>query len=56
MSSCGTITLSQPDFTDLPKSASRIDTLPQLPREKDGPVFAEPWEAQAFALAVKLVT
>src|SRR5215813_188394 len=33
MSSCGTITLSQPDFTDLPKSASRIDTLPQLPRE-----------------------
>jgi nitrile hydratase accessory protein len=28
--------------------------LPRLPREKDGPVFAEPWEAQAFALAVKL--
>lgn len=28
--------------------------LPQLPRDEDGPVFAEPWEAQAFALAVKL--
>jgi nitrile hydratase accessory protein len=28
--------------------------LPHLPREKDGLVFAEPWEAQAFALAVKL--
>lgn len=28
--------------------------LPQLPREEGGPVFAEPWQAQAFALAVKL--
>jgi nitrile hydratase accessory protein len=28
--------------------------LPRLPRDKEGPVFAEPWEAQAFALAVKL--
>jgi nitrile hydratase accessory protein len=34
--------------------ADRLATLPRLPREKDGPVFAEPWEAQAFALAVKL--
>jgi nitrile hydratase accessory protein len=46
--------LSQPDFTDKAKQAGRIDSLPQLPREKDGPVFAEPWEALAFALAVKL--
>ena len=29
--------------------------LPSLPRDKDGgPVFAEPWQAQAFALAVTL--
>jgi len=28
--------------------------LPPLPRDTGGPVFAEPWEAQAFALAVKL--
>jgi nitrile hydratase accessory protein len=28
--------------------------LPNLPRDANGPVFAEPWEAQAFALAVKL--
>jgi nitrile hydratase accessory protein len=28
--------------------------LPQLPRDAGGPVFAEPWQAQAFALAVKL--
>jgi len=26
----------------------------RLPRDEDGPVFAEPWQAQAFALAVKL--
>lgn len=31
-----------------------LDSLPQLPRDEGGPVFAEPWQAQAFALAVKL--
>jgi nitrile hydratase accessory protein len=29
-------------------------SLPGLPRDADGPVFREPWEAQAFALAVAL--
>jgi nitrile hydratase accessory protein len=43
--------LSQPDSA---VPADRLAALPRLPREKDGPVFAEPWEAQAFALAVKL--
>lgn len=28
--------------------------LPALPKDQDGPVFNEPWEAQAFALAVRL--
>ena len=28
--------------------------LPPLPRDAQGPVFAEPWQAQAFALAVRL--
>jgi nitrile hydratase accessory protein len=28
--------------------------LPRLPRDHGGPVFAEPWQANAFALAVKL--
>lgn len=28
--------------------------LQSLPRDEDGPVFAEPWQAQAFALAVRL--
>jgi nitrile hydratase accessory protein len=33
---------------------ARLEALPPLPRDEDGPVFAEPWQAQAFALAVKL--
>jgi nitrile hydratase accessory protein len=31
-----------------------LASLPPLPRDEGGPVFAEPWQAQAFALAVKL--
>ena len=34
--------------------AERLAALPPLPRDDDGPVFAEPWQAQAFALAVTL--
>lgn len=26
----------------------------RLPKDEDGPVFAAPWEAEAFAMAVKL--
>ena len=32
----------------------RLEVLPPLPRDGDGPVFEAPWQAQAFALAVKL--
>ena len=28
--------------------------LPLLPADENGPVFAEPWQAQAFAMAVHL--
>jgi len=28
--------------------------IPGIPRDEGGPVFREPWEAQAFALAVAL--
>jgi nitrile hydratase accessory protein len=31
-----------------------IDALPSIPRDAEGPVFREPWEAQAFAVAVAL--
>lgn len=37
-----------------PPDPKHLATLPGLPREMDGPVFAEPWQAQAFALAVEL--
>ena len=31
-----------------------LSELPGLPADADGPVFAEPWQAQAFAMAVQL--
>jgi nitrile hydratase accessory protein len=33
---------------------SAAPALPDRPGDGDGPVFAEPWEAQAFALTLKL--
>ena len=39
----------QPDL-----SAERLNALPRIPRDEEGPVFAEPWQAQAFAMAVRL--
>jgi nitrile hydratase accessory protein len=44
-------TLSTPD---LKLGAETLSALPRLPADQDGPVFAEPWQAQAFAMAVKL--
>jgi nitrile hydratase accessory protein len=43
--------LSKPDPELHP---GKLDELPRLPRDEGGPVFAEPWQAQAFAMAVKL--
>jgi nitrile hydratase accessory protein len=43
--------LNQPDPIREPEN---LAALPTLPRDAGGPVFVEPWEAQAFALAVKL--
>ena len=31
-----------------------LTRLPGLPRDDDGPVFREPWQAQAFAMALSL--
>ncbi len=44
-------TLSDSDAT---MASDRLCALPRLPRDEDGPLFAEPWQAQAFALAVEL--
>jgi nitrile hydratase accessory protein len=35
-------------------AARAAATLTGIPRDEDGPVFREPWEAQAFAMAVAL--
>jgi nitrile hydratase accessory protein len=34
--------------------AEKLACVPTLPLEEQGPVFAEPWQAQAFAMAVRL--
>jgi nitrile hydratase accessory protein len=34
--------------------AAAISALPSLPRDEGGPVFREPWEAQAFAMTLAL--
>ena len=43
--------MSRPDAHDV---AERFAASPLLPRDEGGPVFAEPWQAQVFALAVQL--
>jgi nitrile hydratase accessory protein len=35
-------------------SGPDLTNLPRLPHDTRGPVFAEPWQAQAFAIAVRL--
>lgn len=39
---------------DAAPGSEHLSDLPRLPRDEGGPVFAEPWQAQAFALAVRL--
>jgi nitrile hydratase accessory protein len=46
------MTILKPSNPD--SRAGRLAALPTLPRDGDEPVFVEPWEAQAFALAVQL--
>jgi nitrile hydratase accessory protein len=37
-----------------PGARAAAAALPGIPRNEEGPVFREPWEAQAFAMAVAL--
>lgn len=41
-------------YRETPVQAGELAQLPQLPRDDDGPIFAEPWQATAFVLAVRL--
>jgi nitrile hydratase accessory protein len=43
--------MSQP--LAMPQAVAKTDEL-NIPRDDHGPVFREPWEAEAFALAVSL--
>jgi len=43
--------LSPPELTI---DSDPFGSLPRLPRDGYGPVFAEPWQAQAFALVIEL--
>ena len=45
-------------MTQIDALASRraVQAVPGIPRDVDGPVFREPWEAQAFAMALALHT
>jgi nitrile hydratase accessory protein len=36
-------------------TSNAIAELPLLPRDDNGPIFAEPWQAQAFAVVVELI-
>jgi nitrile hydratase accessory protein len=39
------------DITTVHNATSAV---PEIPRDAEGPVFREPWEAQAFAMALAL--
>ena len=37
-----------------PQNVPTESQLPSLPRDEEGPVFNEPWEAEAFAMTLNL--
>jgi nitrile hydratase accessory protein len=37
-----------------PAARRATEAVPSIPRDREGPVFHEPWEAQAFAMALAL--
>jgi len=39
---------------DRAAAARATEAVPSIPRDADGPVFREPWEAQAFAMTLAL--
>jgi nitrile hydratase accessory protein len=39
---------------DRAAAARATNEVPSIPRDADGPVFREPWEAQAFAMTLAL--
>jgi nitrile hydratase accessory protein len=46
--------LSPPDRIDPAAARRAAQAVPSIPCDAEGPVFREPWEAQAFAMALAL--
>jgi nitrile hydratase accessory protein len=48
--------LGRNDAAEIDAAAARraAEAVPSIPRDADGPVFREPWEAQAFAMTLAL--
>ncbi|HKA80380.1 MAG TPA: nitrile hydratase accessory protein [Xanthobacteraceae bacterium] len=48
--------LGRNDGTGVDPTAARraTEAVPSIPRDDEGPVFREPWEAQAFAMTLAL--
>jgi nitrile hydratase accessory protein len=46
--------LSPPDTIDPAAARRATQAVPSIPCDAEGPVFREPWEAQAFAMALAL--
>jgi nitrile hydratase accessory protein len=40
--------------SDVAAGRRATEAVPSIPRDAEGPVFREPWEAQAFAMALAL--
>jgi nitrile hydratase accessory protein len=46
--------MSDAPFLDQNAARRATNAVPGIPRDESGPVFREPWEAQAFAMAMAL--
>jgi nitrile hydratase accessory protein len=46
--------MSDAPFLDQNAARRATNAVPGIPRDESGPVFREPWEAQAFAMALAL--
>jgi len=42
------------DNPNNPSTASALESINSIPRDDSGPVFNEPWEAEAFAMTLAL--
>ena len=45
---------SDETVSDRNAALTAAEAIPTIPRDSDGPVFREPWEAQAFAMTLAL--